>query len=659
MTAGAPQLEIRFRGRVIEHLGIDMYQSPVAAIAELVSNAWDADATDVCVSLPANVKDAQAAIVIKDDGEGMTLKQCQERYLNVGCNRRRDRGSETTPLGRPMMGRKGIGKFAGFGIARFVEVDTVSKETGERTVFQLDADQLIGESHGYADSEPLRVDVLTYEKASLERAGDHGTTITLRDLTLKVTPNGGRFRTSMARRFLLLERADQFKVRVNDEPITDDENVEKIEFSFPKAYEEHNLKTPDGVEVDGEWGIEKLPSGQKIRWRFVFYEQPIADDELVGVSVFSHYKLAQRPFLFNLTGGLGGQQGTHYLSGRVEADFLDEQSRDLISTERQRVNWDVDESRPLLEWGQSRVRELLRHWQNLRARSKVDAIRSRVRPFSQRLSKLEPHERRIVDKALTSLAKVPSLTQDQFADLADSTLSAWEGGRLKELIDDLAQAESMDAEKLVRILAESRVMSALHAAEHVKGQLNLITGLEERVKQRDLELQVRNYIAENPWLISPEWETFRVEKGIEGLVDEIAQVAYGGDWDARVDLVLSSGSQLLVIEFMRPGLKVDWDHLNRYERYVTKLRHATVARTSEFKLVSGLLVADKIDQGADVIDKVASLRANGMDATDWAGLLRGARKQWEDYFDILYNRAPEDPRMQQLGDGHGGWQAST
>lgn len=427
MTAGAPQLEIRFRGRVIEHLGIDMYQSPVAAIAELVSNAWDADATDVCVSLPANVKDAQAAIVIKDDGEGMTLKQCQERYLNVGCNRRRDRGSETTPLGRPMMGRKGIGKFAGFGIARFVEVDTVSKETGERTVFQLDADQLIGESHGYADSEPLRVDVLTYEKASLERAGDHGTTITLRDLTLKVTPNGGRFRTSMARRFLLLERADQFKVRVNDEPITDDENVEKIEFSFPKAYEEHNLKTPDGVEVDGEWGIEKLPSGQKIRWRFVFYEQPIADDELVGVSVFSHYKLAQRPFLFNLTGGLGGQQGTHYLSGRVEADFLDEQSRDLISTERQRVNWDVDESRPLLEWGQSRVRELLRHWQNLRARSKVDAIRSRVRPFSQRLSKLEPHERRIVDKALTSLAKVPSLTQDQFADLADSTLSAWEG----------------------------------------------------------------------------------------------------------------------------------------------------------------------------------------------------------------------------------------
>jgi len=116
---------------------------------------------------------------------------------------------------------------------------------------------------------------------------------------------------------------------------------------------------------------------------------------------------------------------------------------------------------------------------------------------------------------------------------------------------------------------------------------------------------------------------------------------------------------LLVIEFMRPGLKVDWDHLNRYERYVTKLRNVTHARSSEFKLVSGLLVADKIDQSADVIDKVKNLRAQDMDATDWSGLLRGARKQWGDYFDILYNRAPEDPRMRQLGGTDGGQQGLT
>ena len=45
-------LTLGFRGRVIDHLGIQMYQSPVAAVAELVSNAWDADAEKIDIKLP-------------------------------------------------------------------------------------------------------------------------------------------------------------------------------------------------------------------------------------------------------------------------------------------------------------------------------------------------------------------------------------------------------------------------------------------------------------------------------------------------------------------------------------------------------------------------------------------------------------------------------
>ncbi|RAG83788.1 hypothetical protein DN069_20325 [Streptacidiphilus pinicola] len=651
MSAAVPCLEIRFHGRVIEHLGIDMYQSPVAAIAELVSNAWDADASQVDVTLPDNVKSDSARIVISDNGEGMTLQQCQDRYLNVGYNRRRDRESDRTPAGRPMMGRKGIGKFAGFGIARFVEVDTTSKETGERTVFRLDAEVLIDGSSSYANSEPLTVELIRHEPADPSRTKDHGTVITLQGLSLKQRPPVERFRTSMARRFLLLERSDDFKVLVNGATISDIEDVEKIEFSFPRSYAEYDLPVPAGLEIDGEWGVEKLSDGSRIRWRFVFYREPIGDDELTGVSIFSHHKLSQRPFIFNLSGGLGGQTAIHYLSGRVEADFLDEQDKDLISTERQRVNWDVDETQPLLEWGRARVQALLRTWQDLRARGKKEAIENRIRPFSQRLGKLERPERRVVDKALLSLAKLPAVNEDQFADLAESVLTAWEGGRLKSLIDELAEAETMDSEALVAILMQSQVMSALHAAERVKSQLNLIVGLEERVKRRALELEVRDYIAEHPWLIQPRWDTFKVERGIDPLVKEVAKAVYGDAWNARVDLVLSSGSQLLVVEFMRPGLKADWDHLNRYERYVTRLRTAVIASDSQFRMVTGLLVADHIDRAADVASKVQTLRSQDMDATDWPGLLRQARRQWEAYFDILRDRAPDDSRMQQLAEG--------
>ena len=55
VTTAKRKLYLEFHGRVIEHLGIQMYQSPVNAIAELVANAWDADATSAEIELPDTV----------------------------------------------------------------------------------------------------------------------------------------------------------------------------------------------------------------------------------------------------------------------------------------------------------------------------------------------------------------------------------------------------------------------------------------------------------------------------------------------------------------------------------------------------------------------------------------------------------------------------
>ncbi len=631
-----------------------MYQSPIAAIAELVSNSWDADANSVQVKLPKNLAPS-SEIIISDDGEGMTLQQCQDRYLRVGYNRRKDRQSELTAGGRPVMGRKGIGKFAGFGIADLVIVETVSKETGERTVFELDVARLTGESEEYASETLLDVEVVEYSGPDDSARSQHGTTIRLRNLTLKKRPNKDQFRVSMARRFLLLERADEFEVLVNGDPISTEEDVERIQFTFPPDYAEKEI--PPGLQIEDGWGVEALSNGEKIRWRFHFYHDPIHEDELAGISIFSHHKLSQRPFLFNLSGGFGGQQGTSYLSGRIEADFIDDQEKDLISTERQRINWESDAALPLAAWGQERVKSLLRIWQDRRAATKVKAMNARIEPFSQRLGKLEKHERRIVDRAFTSLAKIAVISDDQFEDLANAILNAWEGGRLRDLIDDLGRTNEMDADALVRILVESRAMNALHAAERVKIQLNLIEGLEERIKNRELENAVRDYIAENPWMISPEWDTFKVEKSLENMMKLVGETSLDtlNGWKGRVDLVLCAGHQLLVIEFMRPGVTADWDHVGRFERYIFSLREAVNAnRGGDFNSVTGLMVADKLERPAGFNEKLSGLRRQGMDATDWSGLLSKAKSQWQDYFDILFQRAPEDGRMQSLAGGNPG-----
>ena len=112
MSDDEKKLYFRFHGRIIDSLGIQMYQSPVAAVAELIANAWDADAKHVDVILPSALPE-NCTIEIRDDGNGMTFAECQNCYLNVGRNRRVDDKTDTSRGGRPVLGRKGIGKFAG------------------------------------------------------------------------------------------------------------------------------------------------------------------------------------------------------------------------------------------------------------------------------------------------------------------------------------------------------------------------------------------------------------------------------------------------------------------------------------------------------------------------------------------------------------------
>ena len=168
-------LRLNFSGRIIDHLGLQMYQSPVAAVAELVANAWDADADNVEITLPATMTKA-AELVVKDDGSGMSFTECQGRFLNIGYARRGNKGIELSKQKkRRILGRKGIGKFAGFGIARVVRIETISGENGERTIFEMDMSKLRADD--YVNREGTEVDLIEHEGPDVLRQQEHGTTV--------------------------------------------------------------------------------------------------------------------------------------------------------------------------------------------------------------------------------------------------------------------------------------------------------------------------------------------------------------------------------------------------------------------------------------------------------------------------------------------------
>ncbi len=646
MSDDERKLYLRFHGRIIDSLGIQMYQSPVAAIAELIANAWDADSKNVAVNLPTDLS-GTPTIVVQDDGLGMTFEECQNFYLDVGRNRRVDENTDMSPDGRPILGRKGIGKFAGFGIAELLEVDTTSAETGERTVFQLDLANL--RSNDYVGTTAKEIPVVLHDKEHSGGQKNHGTTVTLKRLTLGRTPSKSRFRDSMARRFLINEIADEFRITINGDPLPDDNALSRVEFDFPKDYEDE--EKPSGLKIEENVGYEKIGKDE-IEWRIRFTKYTIDTEELRGVSVFCGIKVAQTPFFFNLTGGLSGQHGQQYISGQVKADYLDRLHADIITTERQRLNWESEECKALEEWGQKRLKSLLGIWKARRAEDKIRRIDDKIAPFSTRLERLKSTEKRTVSSALKKIATIETLSDDQFTDLSKGILTAWEGGRLHELIQDVSNVESMDEVVLLSILAEAQILNALHVAETVKAKVEIIEGLRKRIAERDLENAVRDYIAENPWLLSPEWETFKKETSVDNLVaaaTKEARLDRDEAWRGRIDLVMSAGRQLLVVEFMRPGLTVDWDHINRYQRYIDILRTKVHANTElKLKTVSGLLVADKLAKPPGMERALSRLEDDDMKALEWGGLLSRAGAQWNEFLDILVSRAPEDDRLSAL-----------
>src|SRR5439155_4450512 len=127
----------------------------------------------------------------------MTPKEAIEHYLQVGKDRRAPGGSGpySRDLKRPVMGRKGIGKLAPFGICRTIEViSSGGPKTAQGYVithFTMTYDAIM-----QASGERAR-----FEAGPLDRQYRpfHGTTIRLRDFLPKRVQDDATFHRQLAR----------------------------------------------------------------------------------------------------------------------------------------------------------------------------------------------------------------------------------------------------------------------------------------------------------------------------------------------------------------------------------------------------------------------------------------------------------------------------
>jgi len=99
------EYKINIDPRILELLGPSLYTNIYYVLAELIANAYDADAHNVYII--AN-KDN---ITVEDDGKGMSYENGDiQKYLDVAAVSRNSEDDSVMSLKRRRMGRKGTGK---------------------------------------------------------------------------------------------------------------------------------------------------------------------------------------------------------------------------------------------------------------------------------------------------------------------------------------------------------------------------------------------------------------------------------------------------------------------------------------------------------------------------------------------------------------------
>jgi uncharacterized protein (TIGR02391 family) len=340
-------LTMTFTPNTIEHLGVRLYSTLPPVVSELVANAYDADASLVQVVLDDSDETCKTITVI-DDGHGMTFAEINSKFLRIGRNRRNSEGSQVSVGGRPVIGKKGLGKLSFFGIANEIIVKTVKE--GLRNEFILRWQDIINidEDHDLSNYNP---EIRVCDQPTDE---NHGTTIALHGIKRASAFDIESLAGSLSKIFIIEPGFQVELVHGNQSIVLDNERKysllnREFEWSIP-----HDIELPPEVELY-----------ENVSGLIITTDKPIPPSLLArGITLYSRKKLVNLPEYYS------DSDSSHfysYVAGWLEVDFIDDLDEDVIETNRQSLDWQHPEMVKLRECIKEIVRVVRTEWRERRA----------------------------------------------------------------------------------------------------------------------------------------------------------------------------------------------------------------------------------------------------------------------------------------------------
>ena len=308
-------------------LGEKMYRESIEFVRELVSNAYDADATEVRVNI-GNKK-----IIVEDNGGGMNEKGMQQ-FFTIGSEEKRIQ-NVSPKYRRKRIGQFGIGKFSALSLADQFIVESVKGAYKYSVIF---------DRAEWQASENWELPIRKEKRGLLDK---NGTRMILNRLTKKIS-------IAETEKYLKQSvplRAKKFAIYLNNKRITAKAVAGRIALI--------KIKTMYGL-IEGEVIIAINPNdvdepGIECRVKQVFIKR-----DLFGVNKKFH-------------------QGVNRITGYVNADFLP-----LISSRSDFIN-ETPEYRLFSQLMQTELSKLLKILKEQKSAKNIKKINQELKEIMEQI----------------------------------------------------------------------------------------------------------------------------------------------------------------------------------------------------------------------------------------------------------------------------------
>lgn len=527
----------------------ETYRSTEAALKELVDNAWDADADNVWITLPAPM--SKEPIIVKDDGSGMTPLDMSTEYLMIARDRRSKKGQRSPKYKRRIKGRKGIGKFAGLAAAQQMQVITCA--AGVRSTVSIDK-QVLLEADKDLEQIPLPVNEMPVSE------DEHGTSITLSSLSQNMSfPKEEAMRAALIHEY---GREHGFSIYVNGSVLTVEDVI------GPSRSDERDLPLAGSSRLHFSIAEGKPPkypgivlrSGGKVIGGKPMFFGLDEDPEIPP-------KLLKRVY---------GEVEVDSLEGHVTSDWGAVFENSELFAE-------------VKAWVHSNVRGALEGVY----KNEIDLQKARLKQeISRRLEKLPEHRRAFAENAINRvLQKFFGERPERISTVASVLLDAMERDEYYLVLLKIDEARHADVSTFADALEQFGLLELALISQHATHRLAFLDSIDALVgNNRTHEKEIHKALDNCLWVLGGRYHMMASNRSLRRVVNEYCENKYAGSkGKKRPDLLLATDSadRYLLIEFKRPKHPIDRDDEAQAREYRDELSRHFPGKAIDILLLGG------------------------------------------------------------------------